>query len=49
MSAGETELNAYMRVLQVSNDTDPLMWWKEHQEELGIFFLKFTFINAIFF
>ena len=23
---GETELNAYMRVHQVSNDTDPLMW-----------------------
>jgi hypothetical protein len=24
--SGETELNAYMRVQQVSNDTDPLMW-----------------------
>ncbi len=24
---GETELNAYMRVQQVANDTDPLMWW----------------------
>jgi hypothetical protein len=23
---GETELNAYMRVQQVANDTDPLMW-----------------------
>ncbi len=29
---GETELNAYMRVQQVANDTDPL-WWKQHQEE----------------
>jgi hypothetical protein len=25
---GETELNAYMRVQQVTKDTDPLMWWK---------------------
>jgi hypothetical protein len=30
---GETELNAYMRMQQVANDTDPLMWWKQHQEE----------------
>ncbi len=30
---GETELNAYMRMQQVSNYTDPLMWWKKHQEE----------------
>jgi hypothetical protein len=32
---GETELNAYMRVQQVSNDTDPLRvkWWKQHQQE----------------
>ena len=30
---GETEVNAYMRVQQVTNDTDPLMWWKEHQQE----------------
>ncbi len=30
---GETELNAYMRVQQVSKDTDPLMWWKQHQQE----------------
>jgi hypothetical protein len=30
---GETELNAYMRVQQVANDTDPLMWWKQHQQE----------------
>ena len=31
---GETELNAYMRVQQVANDTDPLMWWKQHQQEI---------------
>jgi hypothetical protein len=31
---GETELNAYMRVQQVTNDTDPLMRWKQHQQEL---------------
>jgi len=30
---GETELNAYMRVQQVSNDTDPLMWLKKHHQE----------------
>ena len=30
---GETELNAYIRMQQVTNDTDPLMWWKQHQEE----------------
>ncbi len=32
---GETELNAYrgMRVQQVANDTDPLMWWKQNQQE----------------
>ena len=30
---GETELNAYMRVQQVTKDTDPLMWWKQHQQE----------------
>ena len=30
---GETELNAYMRVQQVANDTDPLMWWKQDQQE----------------
>ncbi len=24
--SGKAELNAYMRVQQVSNDTDPLMW-----------------------
>jgi hypothetical protein len=30
---GETELNAYMRVQQVAKDTDPLIWWKQHQQE----------------
>jgi len=30
---GETELNAYMRMQQVANDTDPLMWWTQHLEE----------------
>jgi hypothetical protein len=30
---GETELNTYIRVQQVANDTDPLMWWKHHQQE----------------
>ena len=24
---GEAQLQAYMQVQQVSNDTDPLMWW----------------------
>ncbi len=31
---GETKLQAYMEVQQVSNDTDPLMWLKLHQQEL---------------
>ena len=31
--SGETELNAYMRVQQLSNDTDPLVWCKQHQQE----------------
>jgi len=30
---GETEINAHMRVQQVSNACDPLMWWKHHQQE----------------
>ena len=30
---GETELNTYVRVQQLANDTDPLMWWKQHQQE----------------
>ena len=29
----ETELNVYTRVHQVSLDTDPLMWWKQHVQE----------------
>ncbi len=27
----EAQLQTYMQVQQVSNDTDPLMWWKHHQ------------------
>ena len=27
----EAELNAYTRVQQLPLDTDPLMWWKQHQ------------------
>jgi len=30
---GEAQLHAYMQVQQVPNDTDPLMWWKQHQQE----------------
>ncbi len=30
---GEDRLQAYMQVQQVPNDTDPLMWWKQHQQE----------------
>jgi hypothetical protein len=26
----EADLNAYTRVQQVTLDTDPLMWWKQH-------------------
>ena len=26
----ESELNVYTRVQQVTLDTDPLMWWKQH-------------------
>jgi hypothetical protein len=29
----ETELNAYTKVQQVTLDTDPLMWWKQHVQE----------------
>jgi hypothetical protein len=28
---GEAQLQAYIQVQQVSNDTDPLMWWNQHQ------------------
>jgi hypothetical protein len=30
---GKAQLQAYMQVQQVSNDTDLLMWWKQHQQE----------------
>jgi hypothetical protein len=30
---GEAQLQAYMQVQQVPNDTDPLMWWKQLQQE----------------
>ncbi len=30
---GEDQLQTYMQVQQVANDTDPLMWWKQHQQE----------------
>ena len=30
---GETQLQTYMQVQQVPNDTDPLMWWKQYQQE----------------
>ena len=30
---GEAQLQTYMQVQQVPNDTDPLMRWKQHQQE----------------
>jgi hypothetical protein len=30
---GEIQFQVCMQVQQVSNDTDPLMWWKWYQEE----------------
>ena len=30
---GEAQLQAYIQVQQVTNDTDPLMWWNQHQQE----------------
>jgi hypothetical protein len=30
---GETQLQTYMQVQQVPNDTDPLMWWNHYQQE----------------
>ncbi len=30
---GEDHLQAVMQVQQVPNDTDPLMWWKQHHQE----------------
>ena len=29
---GESQFQVYMKAQQVSNDTDPLMWWKQHQQ-----------------
>ena len=34
---GKSHLQAYMEVQQVPNDTDPLMWWKQHQQEFPDF------------
>jgi hypothetical protein len=30
---GEVQLQVYIQVQQVSNDKEPLMWWKEYQQE----------------
>ncbi len=30
---GETQLQSYMQVQQVPNDTDPLIWWKQYHQE----------------
>jgi hypothetical protein len=30
---GEVHLQVYIQDQQVSDDTDPLMWWKQHQQE----------------
>jgi hypothetical protein len=30
---GESQLQTYMEVQQVTNDTDPLMWWKQYPQE----------------
>jgi hypothetical protein len=30
---GEAQLQEYMKVQQVPNDTDPLMWWKQYPQE----------------
>jgi hypothetical protein len=29
----KAQLQVYMQVQQVPNDTDPLRWWKQHQQE----------------
>ena len=35
MSTGvDAELNAFARVQQVPLDTDPLIWWKQHMQEI---------------
>jgi hypothetical protein len=30
---GETQLQTYMQVQQVPDDTDPLVWWKKRRRE----------------
>ena len=30
---GEDQFQTYMEVQHLTNDTDPLMWWKQHQQE----------------
>ncbi len=30
---GEAQLQTYIQVQQVPNDTDPLMWWKQYHQE----------------
>ncbi len=30
---GESQVQEYMQVQQVPNDTDPLMWWKQYHQE----------------
>jgi hypothetical protein len=30
---GEDQLQKYMEDQQMPNDTDPLMWWKQHHQE----------------
>jgi hypothetical protein len=32
-ASGETELNSYTQVQEVSTDTDPLVGWKQHKQE----------------
>ena len=32
---GEAQCQSYMQVQQVPNDTDPLMWWKKHEQEFS--------------
>jgi hypothetical protein len=34
---GEAHLKAYMKEQQISNDTDPQMWMKQHQQEFPDF------------
>jgi len=32
---GTDQFQEHIQVQQVPNDTDPLMWWKQHQEEFS--------------